>query len=341
MSREPRPTANGRNVLAYVQRSKVTDWKRLMDPGLGEPFPFVYGSRDPNVFAEHVQGGSVLWVMGATPDPRPPSLVAKLHVVGRVDDPHGETFGVPPAVLGAFRKHFKYLVVGDRKRSRFYGYNNASRALLSLVLKWVHEPRTLSGEPPCPRGSCAWKSSYATPLNSPALVVSDPKPLEDLHRKAAHSVFISWKRHDNWRRRRSIRELAYALADQELFVWLDVLAFPPSIALRAKVDPNAELLERLLRYGYDRCNALLAIETKGYGSPGIQGNWTETEWSGKFDERKPANPPSFRAVYRFDSSCTSKRLLQDHDRLLSNSDWPTLAKEIKDELQARSPLPRE
>lgn len=340
MSQEPSLTADGLNVVAYVRRSKVTDWKRLMDPGSGEPFPFVYGSRDPHVFAEHVQKGSVLWVMGATPDGRPPSLVAKLHVIGRADDPCGETYEVPPSVLRAFRKHFKYLAVGDSESSRFYGYNNASQALLSLVLKWVHEPRTLSGEPPCPQGSCTWKSSYATPLNSPAVVVSDPKPLQDLHRKAAHSVFISWKRHDNWKRRRSVRELAYAMADKELFAWLDVFAFPPSIALRAKVDPNAELLKRLLRYGYDRCNALLALETKGYGSPGISGNWTETEWTGNFEECKPASPPSFRVVYRFDSSCSSKRLLQNRDRLLSNSDWPTVAKEIKDELNARVPLVR-
>lgn len=345
MSREFSSTGEAHHIVAYVQRSKITDWKRLMDPGPGKAFPFVYGSRDSNVFAEYAKEGAVLWVIGATPDDRPPSLVAKLHVIGRVDDPSGKTYGVPPSVLRAFRKErknkkpFKYIAVGHPKHSRFYGYNNASRALLSLVLKWVYEPRTLSGELPCSRGTCTWKPSYATPLNRPALVVSDPKPLEDLDRAAAHSIFISWKRHDNWERRKSIRELAYALADEGLFAWLDLFAFPPSIALRTKLDPNAELIERLLRYGYIRCKSLLALETANYGKKGIKGNWTEKEWTGKLDGDKPPCPPPFRAVYRFESSAISADLVQKHDCLMSDMEWSDVAKVIREEMDARVPIP--
>ena len=96
-------TPDTKHIIAYVQRSKITDWKRLMDPGEGQPFPFIYGSRDGNVFDQYVKEGAVLWVFSATPDGRPPSLVAKLHVIGRADDPDGESYGVPPGVLRAFR----------------------------------------------------------------------------------------------------------------------------------------------------------------------------------------------------------------------------------------------
>jgi hypothetical protein len=332
-------TPDTRHIIAYVQRSKITDWKRLMDPGAGQPFPFIYGSRDRNVFAKYVNAGAVLWVFSATPDGRPPSLVAKLHVIGRADDPSGETYGVPPGVLRAFRKEingrrqFNYIAVGHPTLSRFYGYNNASQALLSLTLKWVYTSRTLSGEAPCPQGTCTWHTSFAAPLNRPALVVSDPKPLEDLDHAATHSIFISWKRWDNRKRREDVRALIYALADQGLFAWLDVFAFPPSIALTQKVDPKADLVSRLLRYGYQRCSGLLALETRNYGAPGILGNWTEMEWMGKFDPDAPPSPLPFRAVYRFESSPVSANLLQDNDCLLSDLSWSEAAKVIRTKME--------
>jgi hypothetical protein len=93
-----------------------------------------------------------------------------------------------------------------------------------------------------------------------------------------------------------------------LFVWLDVFAFPPSIALRMKVDPNAELVKRLLRYGYEQCKGLLALETANYGRKGIFENWTDKEWTSRLDDDKPPCPPPFRAVYRFDSSAISAPL---------------------------------
>ncbi len=112
MSREYKHSVDGSpHVLAYVKRSKVMDWKRLMIPRSGKAFPFDYGSSDKNVFAKKVKKDYVLWVVGATSDKRPPSLVAKLHVIGRVDDPGGETFGVPEAVLRSFRDQFKYIAL--------------------------------------------------------------------------------------------------------------------------------------------------------------------------------------------------------------------------------------
>jgi len=88
MSREYHHTVDRvPHVVAYVSRSKITDWKRLMSPRTGKAFPFVYGSNDENVFAPMVKEGSVLWVIGASPDERPPSLVARMNVIGRLDPP--------------------------------------------------------------------------------------------------------------------------------------------------------------------------------------------------------------------------------------------------------------
>lgn len=326
---------DGPHVVAYVSRSKVTDWKRLMSPRAGKTFPFVYGSNDEKVFASMVKKGAVLWIIGATPENRPPSLVARLNVIGRLDPPGEETFGIPEGVVRTFRKTFNYIAVGDSSESRFYGYNDASHALLGLVLKWVHEERTLSGEQPCPEGTCVWKPSYATPLNRPAMIVSDPQPLIDLDEAANRCVFISWKRADNWTRRASIRKLAYSLADEGIFAWLDVLAFPPSIALRTKVDPDRALIQRLLNYGYLHCKGLLAIETKEYGNEGISGNWTEMEWTGNFDANKPLCPPLLRWVYRFEESAFLANFVQKHNRLMQDIEWSEVAKNIRDEMDSR------
>ena len=145
-------------------------------------------------------------------------------------------------------------------------------------------------------------------------------------------------RRDNWKRRESVRELAYALADEGLFAWLDAFAFPPSTALKTKVDPKAELVERFLRYGYEQCKGLLALETENYGKEGIMGNWTEKEWTGKLDESKPPSPPPFRAVYRFDSSAVSAELVKENNRLMSDMRWSEVAKIIQGEMEARVPL---
>lgn len=339
MSREHNRTVDGRpHVVAYVSRSKITDWKRLMNPRTGKAFPFVYGSNDENVFAATVKEGSVLWVIGATPDDRPPSLIARLNVIGRLDAPGEPTFGVPGGVVRTFRKKFKYIAVGDSSESRFYGYNNASRALLGVVLKWVDNERTLSGDKPCPQGTCIWKPSYATPLNRPATIVSAPRPLIDLHAAADRCVFISWKRSDNWTRRASVRKLAYALADEGIFVWLDVLAFPPSIARRTKMDPDSQLIQRLLNYGYKRCKGLLAIETEEYGKKGISGNWTEMEWTGTLDADELPCPPPFRWVYRFDESTFLANFVPVHNRLMSDMEWHEVAKIIRGEMEASIPL---
>lgn len=326
------------HVLAYVKRSVITHWKRLMNPLTGGPFPFIYGSNDGNVFDNYVKEKSVLWVIGASPDKRPPSVVAKLEVIGRADQTPSKEFNIPKKVLQVFKDKWDYVAIGHPTNSRFYGYNNASCALMSLVFRWVHTERTLSREEPCPEGPCTWKSSYSTPLNSPAIIVNEPTLLYDLDRAAQRSVFISWKRGDNWHRRKDVRELAYALADMGLHAWLDVLAFPPSIALKTKVDPKKEIVKCLLRYGYERCHGLLALETKEYGKPGISENWTKMEWTGQFGDKKIAHPLPFHAVYRYDPSEYLQNLDENNIKCMSDLDWRDVAKIVHDEMEKRVPL---
>jgi hypothetical protein len=103
------------------------------------------------------------------------------------------------------------------------------------------------------------------------------------------------------------------------------------------VDPNAELVERLLRYGYEQRKGLLALETANYGKKGIFENWTDKEWTGRLDDDKPPCPPPFRAVYRFDSSAISANLVQKHYRLMSDMTWNKVAKIIRDEMDVRVP----
>lgn len=321
------------NILAYVSRSKVTDWKRLLNPRIGEELPFLYGSNDGNIFSKAVKKGSVLWVISATPDGQPPSLVARLVVVGRLDGPDGEAYGVPEPVARAFRKSFAYVAVGDRLLSRFYGHNDASRALLGLKLRWVNKERTISGQKPCPRGTCTWKSSFSIPLNRPAVIVGDLKPLTDLDAASDRCVFISWKRSDNWTRRASIRNLAYALAAEGVFVWLDVLAMPTSVALRTRVDRDSEMVRSLLHYGYERSKGLLAIETENYGAKGISENWTAMEWTGNLAHSSQASAPDFRWLYRFEKSLFLDDSLRDQNLMKAGS-WRELAEKIRDEMDS-------
>ena len=119
---------------------------------------------------------------------------------------------------------------------------------------------------------------------------------------------------------------------------MDVLAFPPSIALRTTVNLDPELTRRLLRYGYERCKGLLAIDTKNYGTKGIKGNWTEMEWTGNLEAGKPLSPPPFRWVYRFDKSVFLTNLVQKHD-LMTSMEWHEVAKKIRGEMEAHVPLP--
>lgn len=326
-------TGESQHVIVYVKREVITHWKRLMDPREKKPFPFIYGSDDKNSFAKYVKAGSVLWVVSSTTEKRPPSLVAKLNVIGRADITC-KSYDVPMKVMKVFRDLYKYVAVGDPLQSRFYGYNNAGPALLSLKVQWGQgKPKPLNSG-----GTRKWKGDYGRPLLRPARVASDPQPLFDLERNAAHSIFISWKHFGNFRRQQDIRKMAYALADAGIFVWFDKFALPSSPSLKKHVFTDKALLERLLWYGYTRCKGLLAFESGYYGTPGKEGNWTKMEWTGEFGEEEDPVPRPMKWVYQFEPSEEFAKWREDGKDLQVEKGWTELAREIKAEMAVDFPI---
>ncbi len=278
------------HAIAYVQRKRITDWKRLV---LTHTTPaFVYGSNDSRVFAK-LPKGSILWIVSSIPG-RSPELVARLEVA-KVRCRQCPELGVNENLLRHF-KEFKWIATGT-SNSRFFGYNDAGPALMKTVFE-----RTTGETWRLPNPAGGWQSRYGSLLQRPTLLHititgkagrRPLSPLEKLAASADHSVFISWKWKDHVK---SVPlNLAHALAEQGVMVWLDHLALPDSRALK-KIQKDKDRLERLLRYGYRQCKYLLAIDSKNYGnaSPGSAKNWTLREWNGSIAPRARLDRICFR-----------------------------------------------
>ena len=126
------------HVLCYVQRRRVTDWKRLV---ITHDKPaFIYGSNDERVFDNRLRDGGTLWVVSSIPD-RPPELVARLVVVAilKRKDPKLAELGVNQRLVRHFAE-FEWIAVGG-PQSEFFGHNTAGDALLNTVFE------TTSGRP--------------------------------------------------------------------------------------------------------------------------------------------------------------------------------------------------
>jgi hypothetical protein len=265
------------HAIAYVQRKRITDWKRLV---LTHRTPaFVYGSNDDYVFAK-LPKGSILWIVSSLPQ-RPPELVARLEVA-KVRCRKCPDLGVGQDLLRHFRE-FKWIAKGT-SNSVFFGHNDAGPALMKTVFE------RSSGETwRLPRSDTGWRPEFGSLLQRPTRIHCPPGrsgkgqrrplPLEELASRASQAVFISWKWMDH-----SVDTplaLAHELAKLRMMVWLDHLALPDSRALR-KVRKDKDKLERLLRYGYQRCKYLLVVESEHYGclSCGSAKNWTLRELKG-------------------------------------------------------------
>jgi len=185
-----------------------------------------------------------------------------------------------------------------------------------------------------------WKHAYYQKLRRPTVVAErgrkdvsirspGPKHLKDLARLAERSVFISWKWNDNARRRRVIREFTRALSEEKVMVWLDLLAFSMSPAL-SKVRENNDQLEKHLKYGYERCKAVVAIGTQHYGELTAEipnnKNWTKREWKGTIVPGKRIK----KVVYPFDAELPT--ILDDADHCLARRSPRRAAKELREYL---------
>jgi hypothetical protein len=284
-----------KNVVCYVRRRLITDWKRKVLTRTDSAF--VYGSNDKNVFAK-LNPGDVLWIVASVPS-RPPEIVARLEVeiVAQRDDP---ALGVSEKLLKKFYK-FEWIARGG-KESRFFGHNNAERAFMVSEFLSSGGRRWRLGE-----DSCCWKSEYGIRFLRPVELCP---PGIDLFKQTteAPAIFISWKWKDN--QEELIRALAYALADLGFTVWLDKLAMPASRALQ-KLKGFPEALEMLLQDGYQKSCLLLAIGSKLYGtiSENSAKNWTLEEWNRAFGPHHPIQRRVFCPAYSEHSTVFSQEEL--------------------------------
>jgi hypothetical protein len=272
-----------KHFVCYVQRKRITDWKRKVLTR--EDSAFIYGSRDNLVFPE-MKREDVLWVVSPVPN-RPPEIVARLNVeiVAMRDNPE---LGVSQRLLDKF-PNFIWFARGDGN-SRFYGHNNAEKALMQSTFF------TSTGKPWClGKYSSGWRSEFGKRFQRPVEIST---PDGELFQQIADqpAIFISWKWRDN--QKRLIRNLAYNLADQGFAVWLDQLAMPASESLK-RLKNFPEALEQLLCDGYRHSSILLAIESRNYGTQSNSSakNWTLDEWNGVLNPDQMLYHCVFRPSY--------------------------------------------
>ena len=186
-----------KHVLAYVRTSKVTDWKRLAlrYGDLARP-AFIYRSDDNRVFARHARKGAALWIIESHTG-APPSLVARLSIAGqvhaklevRVVAEDGKV-DVPCGMLLEFegRAKERWYAIGDPEESRFFGYNDVSKALMQTELE---------GKPAPWRAAHAWLPAFGQRLQRPRLITSGMEALDNYALELSRrSVFLSWKHCD-------------------------------------------------------------------------------------------------------------------------------------------------
>jgi hypothetical protein len=273
------------HVVLYMKRKFLLRWKRIVL--IPDKPAFLYGSSDDTVFARRVGSGTTLWIVSPGPDKRRPVLVATMEVDRLAEIKCGKAhpdLGVRPEILNRFvQEGYRWIASGPEKAGAYYGYNEAGEALRKTTFG-LGKPWTLSQ-----RGD-VWINGFYRCFQGPRAVAakslvagvgSGIKPLQSLAGTAQHSVFISYKWGDGVKRK--VRAFTLALAKNGFMPWLDTFAFPRAGYSREfKRDPDR--LEKLLRYGYKRCKAVIAIGTPHYGEMTPKKgnkNWTEREWSGE------------------------------------------------------------
>jgi hypothetical protein len=294
------------HLVAYVQRRLITSWKRctLNHPIDGQP-AFLYSSDDCWQFAPFARRGATLWVIASHP-PDPPALVARLDDIAQVG-PELQISDIPRRLYRHFN-HRTFVVKGSQK-SRFFGHNDVSRALLGLTYldKFDDEWRLTEAD----ARDASWKTDYGNLLIRPVRVAGGSAGAAELTRHAKRmdkrSVFISYKRRDH--RWRLIRKFARELIERDYAVWLDRIALPairPRKRTTRKFSKREEdrMLTILLRHGMGYSKVLAAVSSPHYGVPSQSECedshcWTADEWNGA-SRSAPRPRPSARTVWRLD-----------------------------------------
>ncbi len=277
------------HLLANVRWSVIGQWKRLLlkHTHRGSQV-FVYGSNDDQQFKQSARDGAQLWIV-STPPGFPPTLVARLTDVQRIDASHDA--GVCDDLLADLKEpgkggsEYLFKVKGGRG-SRFYGNNDASTALEHTTLLGQGGTLKAAGEEWVPR-------RHGVMLMRPKRL-QDADALKALATDALHrAVFVSWKhcdkdgqRPDHVARRRAVRELVRELNRRGVAVWLDELALPN---FKPHTTDDA-LMESLLRVGLHESRVVAAVASDCYGtrSPESDVNWTAMELQSKRRQNRVA-----------------------------------------------------
>lgn len=306
------------NVLCYIQRKRLTDWKRLTITR--KDSAWIFGSKDKTFFYEELKDGGILWIVSPI-SRRPPELVARISVktVKRRDDPMLNDFGISSRLLYHFRE-WKWIAIG-KENSEFFGHNNAGNALLETIFEspsgkpWLISIRAKKWHPKFGKKFQGPRKISSVSLNSNKTGVT---ALENLASTKSRSIFISWKWSDN--SDKYIKSLAYALAENSFMPWLDLLALPVA-KVSQQINENQIALEALLKYGYDRCFGILGVDTVNYGKRSIKydkkkkknKNWILREWKGRLSPEKKV----VRIAYQPEGNSKSTILSNANIRILS------------------------
>lgn len=277
------------HLIAYVQWSIISRWKRLVLKYACDGKPtFVYGSKDDRQFDRFARDGAVLWIMASHRE-YPPTLVAKLEKVERIDESQKST--IPPGILSELKpigqgEEYQFKVRGTQG-SRFYGHNDVMPVLNELALlgndgKTVKEAE----EEWIPR-------KHGNMLQRPHRVDNASRLMTFADKLQRQTVFISWKhcdvkgrKHVNLRKRNYVKEFTRELNKAEVAVWLDEFALPN---YRPKTTDD-NLMELLLRQGLKHSRVIIAVASDQYGckSSDSTKNWTKQEWKSKSKQNRVA-----------------------------------------------------
>lgn len=248
----------------------------------------MYGSNDDRQFDSFARDGAILWIVASHRD-YPPTLVAKLNTVERIDESRKST--IPPGFLWELKplgkgKKYRFKVLGAQG-SQFYGHNDVMPVLNEFVLlgndgKIVKEEGELWN--PRKHGNMLQRPhriDNACPLTTFA---------DNLLRQ---TVFISWKhrdikgrKHENLRKRNYVKEFVRELNKAEVAVWLDEFALPN---YRPKTADD-HLMKLLLEQGLEQSRVVIAVASDQYGcrSADSTTNWTKQEWQSKLKQYRLA-----------------------------------------------------
>jgi hypothetical protein len=277
------------HIVLYMKPKYLLRWKRIVL--ISKNPTFIYSSNSDILGKRIEENFTMLWVVSPVEDEQHPALVAKMKVQNLAKMENKKLYPqikIPKKMLKEFsERENKWIVTALEEESVYFGYNNASDALLDTPfgLKKAHILRQTNKE---------WKSSTSSFFPGPRIVTPESiykgdfpgiKPLQDLAKTEERSVFISYKWCDGVADKAIA--LAHALAKIGIMSWLDQLAFP-------KADYSKELrtdslkLEKLLRYGYSRCKVIVGFGTENYGklTNQLRRNWTMREWAGELSDSK-------------------------------------------------------